>query len=465
MCSDAAKQPGGELYFGDRIMNRQRKNLAAGVLCGLLLLLAIVVYHDWYRLPFFYGGKKTVTVGVFSDSYWEVQNGYSYRILDDAIHIFEKEHPEYQAEYVSGVMKDDYAEWLSEQMLLGTAPDLFFVLPENFNDMVELGVLKDLEALTEKDKDFGKGAFYASAWLCGQFGGQQYALPYECAPKLMFVNKSILDREGLDIPKEDWSWNDFYQICRRVTKDLDGDGIPDQFGAVNYTWQDAFESNGAELFGQDGKSCSLTGPAIEEAVTFMEDLNDLSEPYSITSREFDRGNVAFQPMSFSEYRAYKPYPLSVKKYSGFAWGCIPMPAGPRGDNISSLDTMLLAMNAGTKNEAMAWELMKILTCREEIQEEIFEYSEGVSVLRRVTESDETLQRLIEDAGDAASLNQEILSSAVERAAVAPRFRNYDEAVAEVDRAMNEIIGGDANISTELIIWNRAINKKLRNNGW
>ena len=63
------------------------------------------------------------------------------------------------------------------------------------------------------------------------------------------------------------------------------------------------------------------------------------------------------------------------------------------------------------------------------------------------------------------LDQQILSDAIENAAVAPRFRNYDYAVAEIDRAINEIIEGQSNIGTELIIWNRSINRKLKNSGW
>lgn len=453
----------------------KRRNLAAGIACALLLILAWFLYSDsWQILSA--RQRNTITVGLFSDSYWEVPNGYSYRILDDAIRVFEEAHPQAQVKYVSGVMKEDYAEWLSERLLSGDAPDLFFVLPDDFNDMAELGVLKNLTSFMEDDAGFDREAFYSSAYAYGQFEGQQYSLPYECAPRLMFVNKSILDREGLAIPEDGWTLDDFYEICEKVTKDTDGDGLLDQFGVVGYTWQDAFTSKGIELFGQDGRSCSLTGDQVEEAVAFMEKLTALNGGYSITNRDFDRGNVVFQPMLFSEYRAYQSYPLSVKKYSGFEWGCIPMPSSrpqtgisgtvdPRTAGSGSLDVLLLAMNARTKKGALAWEFMKVLTCDPRIQSEIFEYSEGVSVLRKVTESDETLERLMEASGDAGSMNQEILSSAVEHAAVEPRFRNYDDAVAEVDRALTEIISSDSNIGMELIIRNRAINKKLKNNRW
>lgn len=139
-----------------------------------------------------------------------------------------------------------------------------------------------------------------------------------------------------------------------------------------------------------------------------------------------------------------------------------MPSGPEGENISTLDTLLIAMNEGTRNRQYAWEFMKILTCDVQIQSEIFEYSEGVSVLKEVTESDQTLQRLIE-SGDNNVLNLQVLSAAVEHAVVVFPFRNYEEAMMEVDQAVRAIIEGSSNISMEQIIWNRVINRYLESN--
>lgn len=438
-----------------------KKNFILGAMSVILLICTWVIYQDAYQ-DIWPCEDTVITIGVFSDSYWEVQNGYSYRILEDAIAIFEESHPGVKVEYVSGILKDDYSEWLSEQLLLGKAPDVFFVLSEDFNGFAEIGVLKDLAPYVEKDKEFHPGAFYSSAYEYGQYRGEQYALPYECAPKLMFVNKTILDREGLRMPDDGWTWDEFYEICKTVTKDTDSDGMLDQFGVVGYTWEEAFESNGIRLFNEQGTECYLTDDKVETALVFMEKLEKLNSGYTVTGRDFDLGNVVFQPMSFSKYRAYKPYPLSVKKYSGFEWECVPMPAGPDGDNISTLDTLFLAMNEDTKNDRYAWELMKILAYDTQIQSEIFAYSEGVSVLKEVTESAQTLQQLIESSKDTGSLNLAILSEAVESAVVAPRFRNYEQAMSEVDRAVNDILTGNSNFSMEQIIWNRSINKYLAN---
>lgn len=442
----------------DKIKRRNGWTIAVG---AALLLIAMIIMSDGYR-KFSFRQETVLTVGVISDSYWEVQNGYSYRILEDAITMFEKEHENVRVEYVSGILKEDYPEWLAEQMVLGNAPDVFLVFGENFGDFAEIGALKDLGSFMEEDHDFREESFYSSAFKCGQYGGKQFALPYECAPKLMFVNKSILNAEGIPLPEEEWTWDDFYEICTKVTKDTDGNGTPDQFGVVGYTWSDAFDSNGVELFDRKGTECRLTDEGVRDAILFMEKLEGLDDGYHVTGRDFDLGKVAFQPMFFSEYRAYKPYPLSIKKYSGFEWECIPMPSGSNGANISELDTLMLAMNADTAKEKYAWEFMKLLSGDERIQSEIFTYSEGVSVLRDVTEADETLQLLIESSGDDNGLNLRVLSNAVENAVVAPAFRNSGEAVAEVDKAVRNIMEGSSNISMELIIWNREINNFLKN---
>lgn len=442
-------------------MDKMGKRNMGLVISGMILFAAALAVM-WPIFSFLPGRDEVITVGVFSDSYWEVQNGYSYRILEDAIALFEKEHPGVKVEYVSGILKDDYPEWLSEQLILGKAPDIFLIFGENFSDLAEIGALKNLNGLIEEDVSFSVDDFYSSAFAYGKYKEKQYALPYECAPRLMFVNKTILDAEGIAMPEGDWTWDDFYEICKAVTRDLDGNGMPDQFGVAGYTWSEAFDSNGVKLFDEQGSECYLTDERVREAIMFLEKLEGLANGYQVTSKDFDLGKVAFQPMLFSEYRAYKPYPLSIKKYSGFEWECVSMPAGGHGSNRSQLDTLMVAMNGNTRHIRTAWEFMKLLSADERIQEEIFDYSEGVSVIKTVTESDKTLQLLIDSSGENGGFDVRTLSDAVNDAVVVPRFRYYEEAIAEVDKAVRDIMEGNTNISTQQIICNREINTFLKN---
>ena len=105
--------------------------------------------------------------------------------------------------------------------------------------------------------------------------------------------------------------------------------------------------------------------------------------------------------------------------------------------------------------------MKFLTGDEEIQSEIFTYSEGVPVLREVVESEEN-QKFFSAAPDTGNvLSLSVLSDAVEQAVAVPRFHDYDSAVAEVDRAVRNILESSSNINMETIIQNRNINSYLK----
>ena len=233
----------------------------------------------------------------------------------------------------------------------------------------------------------------------------------------------------------------------------------DQFGTVGYTWNDAFDANDVNLFDEKGRNCDFTVKEIGDAITFLEKLEGLSSGYAISERNFSQGNVAFQPMLFSEYRAYKSQELSIKKYSGFEWECVTMPAGPSGDNYSRLDTLSIAMSEETAQKENAWEFMKILTSDREIQFEIFKYSAGISVLPEVTQSPKTLESITESTGSA--FNMDILGSAMEKTVTRPRFRGYDNALEEVGIAVNSILESRSNIQMEQIIWNRTINNYLK----
>lgn len=133
----------------------------------------------------------------FYGSNWEVPGTVHYEILDQAIKKFESKYPNIKVEYEKGILSNDYSEWLSEQILKGTEPDVYLVLDEDFNTLASLGALKNLDMLVGGDKEFDSDVFYSSVYKAGQYEGSQYALPMECNPTLMFVNKTLLQKREL----------------------------------------------------------------------------------------------------------------------------------------------------------------------------------------------------------------------------------------------------------------------------
>ena len=396
-------------------------------------ILALLVLALLLIFPGCSAGQETaLTIGVYSGSYWNTPNGNSYQILDDAIAIFEQAHPGVTVEYASGIPAASYSEWLAEQILKGTEPDLYFVLPEDFDLLVSSGALAQLDERIAGDPDFDTSLYYESCLRSGQSEGSQYALPHESVPTIMFVNKTLLEANGIAMPDNHWTWEDFYSICAQIT-DVDRH----QYGVYGYSWLDAMYANGASLFSEDGRSCYLAEENVQQAITFARQLEDLNGGYNVSARDFDVGRVAFCPLLYSEYRAYQPYPWRVKKYSAFQWDCVSMPAGPSGSNISELHTMMLGISSRTRHEDLAWEFCKLLSINEDVQRKLYTSSHGISPLTAVAEDPELLQQIHSDIPEGSGFSPEMIHRIMDNAVVVPRFDAYDQAMIMVNSVIRE----------------------------
>ena len=67
----------------------------------------------------------------------------------------------------------------------------------------------------------------------------------------MFVNQTLLKKEHIHLPDNDWTLDDFYTICQQVTKDTNKDGQIDQYGCYNYDWLDSVYSHKVNLFDEN----------------------------------------------------------------------------------------------------------------------------------------------------------------------------------------------------------------------
>ena len=84
-------------------MTRIKKGILTLVSLSLVLIYCLI--NDPSR-------DITLTLGLYAGSSWDVPNGESYQVIDQAIKKFEKKYPNVHIEYKSGIIKDDYSSWL-----------------------------------------------------------------------------------------------------------------------------------------------------------------------------------------------------------------------------------------------------------------------------------------------------------------------------------------------------------------
>lgn len=408
-------------------------------------ILSILVVLCMSSVIYYVSKPVVLRIGIFAGSNWDVPSPKSGKIIDEAIQRFEKSHSGVKVEYVSGILKDEYSNWLSKEALDGRLPDVYMVLSDDLPVYSKIDMLEPLDNYMVSDTQFDSSHFFSTTLKAGNIYGHQYALPYESVPTLMFVNKSLLEENQIEIPKTDWTWSDFYSICDQITKDTDGDGVIDQFGQYGYTWENALSSNGEELFDENTKKCLLNDSNAKEAIEFVRKLNQLNYGENITSEMFDKGQVAFCPMKFSEYRTYKPYPWSVKKYSNFEWDCLPMPSGSNGANVSQMDSLLCGIAKTSNKKQLAWDFLKLLCYDETTQESLFKYSQGVSVLKNISTSKMVTKYIQEDAPLSSSYNLSFFDDMIENAITIKKFDGYDQLYSMADSEIRRVIDTNEDI--------------------
>lgn len=422
----------------------------------MILFISGCFYVQYQRIQ-----TKHLIIGVFAESNWNVPSGTPHDILQDAIESFHEKHPDVEVTFVSGITKSEYPEWLAGRLLAGNEPDVFVIPSAEVSTYTSVGALANLDPFMKRDHNFSIEAYYPAASEICQQNGVYYALPVECSPSLMFVNKTLLSREKIPMPANDWNWNDFYSICQMVTRDRDGDGVIDQYGCYDYNWMYASLTNGMEIFDKQGTSARFADAKLEAAILFIMSLRELNRGYEVSNKDFDMGNVAFRPFTFSEYRTYLPYPWRIKKYTAFEWDVVPFPAGPSGSSISPMSVMLMGMSTRTKHPDLAWEFLKLLSYDKETQLNILAKSQGLPVRRDIL-SDPASQQVFDQAmGEGVNqMSLTVINDIMEHSVAAKNFKQYQEVMLIADTNIEKIINGKLPLNNSLNRLQKEINSYL-----
>ncbi|WP_162011480.1 ABC transporter substrate-binding protein [Streptococcus sp. S784/96/1] len=420
-------------------------------LCALIIAILIFGYLKWTS-------PKVLSIGIYAGSSWDVPSGQENTLLDDVIKRFEEGHPNVRVKYESGITKEAYSDWLSDRIVQGSQPDVFIIPENDFNLLASTGSLLNLEKNIRRTID--TSMYYTASIKAGQYRDVSYALPFESNPILMCINRDLLESQGIEIPQSGWTTEEFFQLCQRLTKDTDGDGVIDQFGTVGYSWKNAVAANGISLFLNDGSQVDINTTQIRDVLTWYHQLEKLSGNYTVAPSDFDKGKVAFMPMTLAEYRTYKPYPYHVLKYSSFSWSCIEMPRKPTVKS-TEMQTSLFGISSKTKQPQLAWEFLKMLSADEQTQQDLFAQSQGASVLKSVMTSQKSSEILQNDTFGTSALSSRTLNHILESAQAPPNFPSYNDLIERADYLIGQSLSKDS-IDSDLGEIQEELSRELRN---
>lgn len=283
-------------------------------------------------------------------------------LFESVLQDFRTAKPESQFKFEP--IPGNYSEKI--QLMLGThtAPDIFFLKGMVAPSYMSFGILHPMNQFMNETPDFDKEDFFPFALEAFQKDGEQYGLPKDFNPYVLFYNKKMFREAGIDsIPT---SWEEFEAAATQLTRDTDGDGKTDQFGfivepVVEMVMPFVFQ-NGGHFQNPDG-TLGITDDPFIEALEFYHGLYKKG----IATMAQDQGVVwngdAFgRGISAMAISGGWLMPFLKDNFPDLEYGVVPLPAGKQRATVAF--TTAYTMPRETQFSQESWEIINYLVGKE-----------------------------------------------------------------------------------------------------
>lgn len=275
---------------------------------------------------------------------------------------FEKENPGVKTKYepISG---QGYFEKIQTQLAGGTEPDIFFMRDFEMPIFVQKGAILALDEFIQNDKEFDINDFHKILIDSYSMNGKIYGLPGSFTTGVIFYNKDIFERAGIEPPHKSLKWNELLKLAQRLT--IKQNNIVQQFGLVleYYDWLTFILQNKGEIFTQDKKKCIIYSNEAIEAIKF---LKSLFAKYHIMPNSSDlQQSEAYQLFMTGRAAMFtggRWYTTIFNQIKDFKWSILPFFYNKQ--KATRLDSHSWVISRRTKNPEICWKFLKYLTSRE-----------------------------------------------------------------------------------------------------
>jgi ABC-type glycerol-3-phosphate transport system substrate-binding protein len=259
-----------------------------------------------------------------------------------------------------------YPAKLRALLAADTWPDIAHQHLSVVQDFSQQGALTELKPYLNRDKiserDFIPALISEFTWR-----GKLMAIPKDSAAFGIHYNKDMFAKAGIKFPDESWTWDQFAEICRRLT-------IPEQGqfamtmpspppGPQSEQWEAVLKSFGGGWYNADLTKSNVDSAGSIEALQYFADL-EFKHRVTPTAHKFSfsgdawRGGVV--AMTFGHHSTTFFHKAEKRE---FKFDVLPAPRGRNGSFIA-VGASGYALPAKAKYKEQGWELLKFLTSKE-----------------------------------------------------------------------------------------------------
>jgi multiple sugar transport system substrate-binding protein len=362
--------------------------------------------------------------------------------FEDGLDAIRAKHPNWTIE-LEQTPQEGIIERMNTQIAGDDLPDVVMVQGLMAQQWIRQDVFIDLADLAG-GAEFNVDDFWAGAVDQFRWNDGLYGIPNTVAPDVVYLNKAMFEAAGLDLPTDDWTFEEMRDLAVHLTLDSEGRDASDrdfdpesitQWG-LNVTPNNIWSRHYLLPFGADpcvNEDCTEVNFADPDVVEAMEWWASLSrddhaapyDPYSgnQTGVPGDPFSAGLAAMGYNGFFVVG----QLNATNAFEYDIVQPPMGPDGTRATTLSTNGWAIPATTENQEAAWALITELTSPEFL--EAYWAKPGHAVPARQSAADAILNP------DAAPANQQAILDALEYAQV---FRPFTASAFEAYGATTEI---------------------------
>jgi multiple sugar transport system substrate-binding protein len=369
---------------------------------------------------------------------------------------------------------DDYGTKLALALRSpSTAPDVFYEDTFKVRSDVDAGYLLKLDSHLEGWEDWSKFDDGAKAAGRADDGGT-YAVPLGTDTRAIWYNRKVLEAAGISVPWEPRSWQDILDTARKI-KANDPSVVPFNMyagkgtgeGTVMQGFYELLYGTGSTLYDEETKKWVVGSAGFKDSLAFLKTLYD--EGLAVTPAQALDANV--WKKVFGEWFPKGKLGATVEgSYAPSFWqdggsyewpgyeqemGVAPFPTqdGRAPGAVSMSGGWTLAIGAGTKEPDLAFSFLSTAMNRENSL--AFTLDSSQIAVRSDVADDSGYQAgnpFVKDVSELVSVTRyrpatsdyPRISAAVQEAteAVITGAREPEQAAADYDAAVTDIVGGD-----------------------
>ncbi|MGA9363567.1 MAG: sugar ABC transporter substrate-binding protein [Bacteroidota bacterium] len=284
---------------------------------------------------------------------------------NEIVEPFERDHPNIKVEMDVVPYSLYYPKILASAASGAAMGDVVAIDDWFAPELFKRNYTVDLQPYFDRDlraEDFITQVFEMCRLPVGE-KGDLLAVPFATGTTVLFYNKDLFDQVSVSYPDSDWTYADLLAAARKLTRDIDGDGITDQWGILAddgaYTGFDTMlYSLGGQILSPDLKQSWIDRPKSVAALQYIVDLVRKERvsplPSSLESLGEKFGSGKFGMVITGDFVK------STLKDVRFRWDVALPPKGSEGLRLSRRFGNSLCIPRQSEHPQEAWQLIKYI---------------------------------------------------------------------------------------------------------